>query len=389
MGAKIGVLLNCGQQSQFSKVRREFDAGRVNLDPPMTCADWPVPGNLTVLHTQTGYTRKPWHRVETRLHRHEREEVATVAVTHCGSRHRPRVHSVRAMPGCWPTLFALPMDQRTTNSFDNMTYSSLVRSRAIAVQFPLPQARMCMVVFSEKMRMLPFSLQIANGPFQRHGPWWIIEVLSSVGNVLSRASGPTQPWTSCWFHGCWFRRCWFRRWWFRGCWFRRCWFRRWWFRGCWFRRCWFRRCFVFRRWFRWCKVNRIAFAILWIALGSFVFASWLQKKLRILLGPATALSSRHFFSRYFASPEAYTRGRLSDGYITMKLNKTHFNCSRHNWQRCPQPRGLVVMTFSSPPLVSIALNWVNQSARERLGSTTSKNAAAQQAQGAPLRNRTN
>ena len=42
MGAKIGVLLNCGQQSQFSKVRREFDAGRVNLDPPMTCADWPV-----------------------------------------------------------------------------------------------------------------------------------------------------------------------------------------------------------------------------------------------------------------------------------------------------------------------------------------------------------
>ena len=53
MGAKIGVLLNCGQQSQFSKVRREFDAGRVNLDPPMTCADWPVPGNLTVLHAQT------------------------------------------------------------------------------------------------------------------------------------------------------------------------------------------------------------------------------------------------------------------------------------------------------------------------------------------------
>ena len=50
MGAKICVLLNCGQQSQFSKVRREFDAGRVNLDPPMTCADWPVPGNLTLLH---------------------------------------------------------------------------------------------------------------------------------------------------------------------------------------------------------------------------------------------------------------------------------------------------------------------------------------------------
>ena len=26
----------------------------------------------------------------------------------------------------------------------------------------------------------------------------------------------------------------------------------------------------------------------------------------------------------------YTRGRLSDGYITMKLNKTPFICSRHN-----------------------------------------------------------
>ena len=62
MGAKIGVLLNCGQQSKFSKVRREFDAGRVNLDPPMTCADWPVPNNLTLLHTQTTYTRKPLHR---------------------------------------------------------------------------------------------------------------------------------------------------------------------------------------------------------------------------------------------------------------------------------------------------------------------------------------
>ena len=62
MGAKIGVLLNSGQQSQFSKVRREFDAGRVNLDPPMTCGDWSVPGNLTLLHTQTAYTRKPLHR---------------------------------------------------------------------------------------------------------------------------------------------------------------------------------------------------------------------------------------------------------------------------------------------------------------------------------------
>ena len=38
-----------------------------------------------------------------------------------------------------------------------------------------------------------------------------------------------------------------------------------------FRR-WFRCRFVFMRWYRWCNVNRIAFAIFWIALGSFVFA---------------------------------------------------------------------------------------------------------------------
>ena len=52
------------------------------------------------------------------------------------------------------------------------------------------------------------------------------------------------------------------------------------------------------------------------------------KKLRILLVPATALSSRRFFSRFFCSTG--TIGRLSDGYITIKLNKTSFNCSRHN-----------------------------------------------------------
>ena len=37
------------------------------------------------------------------------------------------------------TLFALPMDNRTTNSFDNRASSSLARSRVIAVLFPLPQ----------------------------------------------------------------------------------------------------------------------------------------------------------------------------------------------------------------------------------------------------------
>ena len=78
----------------------------------------------------------------------------------------------------------------------------------------------------------------------------------------------------CWFRRCWFRRCWFRRCWFRRCWFHRCWFHR---HGCWYRRCfvfrrWFRCWFVFMRWYRWCHVNRIAFAIFWIALLSFAFA---------------------------------------------------------------------------------------------------------------------
>ena len=53
------VLLNCGRQAQFSKVRREFDTGRVNLDPPMTCADWPAAGNLTIFQTQTIGKLKP------------------------------------------------------------------------------------------------------------------------------------------------------------------------------------------------------------------------------------------------------------------------------------------------------------------------------------------
>ena len=40
-----------------------FDTGRVNLDPKMMCADWPVAGNLTLFQTQTvtpcPSTRKP------------------------------------------------------------------------------------------------------------------------------------------------------------------------------------------------------------------------------------------------------------------------------------------------------------------------------------------
>ena len=58
------------------------------------------------------------------------------------------------------------------------------------------------------------------------------------------------------------------------------------------------------------------------------WVAWTVMKVVVL--SSTALSSRRFFSGFFAAPEAYKRGRLSDGYITMKLNKTPFNCSRHN-----------------------------------------------------------
>ena len=51
--------------------------------------------------------------------------------------------SLRSSSGCpahnWPTLFALSMDHRTTNSLDNMASSSLARIRAIVFLFPLPQ----------------------------------------------------------------------------------------------------------------------------------------------------------------------------------------------------------------------------------------------------------
>ena len=64
----------------------------------------------------------------------------------------------------WPTLCALPMDHRTTKTFDNMVSSSLVRSRYIPVLFPLPQN------VHGAYSVLPFSLLIANGPFGQHGP---------------------------------------------------------------------------------------------------------------------------------------------------------------------------------------------------------------------------
>ena len=50
--------------------------------------------------------------------------------------------SFRSSSGCpthhRPILFALPVDHRTINNFEKYGFSSLVRSGAIAVLFPLP-----------------------------------------------------------------------------------------------------------------------------------------------------------------------------------------------------------------------------------------------------------
>ena len=114
------------------------------------------------------------------------------------------------------------------------------------------------------------------------------------------------------------------------CWFRRCWFRRCWFRCCWFRRCWFRRCFVFRGWYRWGNVKRIAFVIFWITLETFVFARCGgYKKAPDFTRAGHRIVQSTILHSFFAASEAYMRGRLSDGFNTIKLHKTHFNCSRH------------------------------------------------------------
>ena len=117
-----------------------------------------------------------------------------------------------------------------------------------------------------------------------------------------------------------------------------CWFRRYWFHLCWFRRCfvfrrWLCRDLVFRRWCRWCNVNRIAFAMFWICPRKFRLRPlwWLHKSSGFYSCRPPHCPCKRFFSRVFAAPEAYKRGRLSNGYITMKLNKTPFSyCSRHN-----------------------------------------------------------
>ena len=86
----------------------------------------------------------------------------------------------------WPTLFALPMDHRTTKTFDNNGFFIVGEKQSILL-FYFHCPRMCMVP-----SVLPFALLIANGPFGQHGPWWIIAVLSSVDNVPSWESAIRQ-----------------------------------------------------------------------------------------------------------------------------------------------------------------------------------------------------
>ena len=80
------------------------------------------------------------------------------------------------------------------------------------------------------------------------------------------------------------------------------------------------------------NVNCIAIAISWIALGSFVFArlGGYEKALDFTRAGHRIVHST-LRPSFFSAPEAYRRGGKSGGYIAMKLNKTHFISSRHNW----------------------------------------------------------
>ena len=191
-----------------------------------------------------------------------------------------------------------------------MVSSSLVRSRAIAVLLPLPQnvhgtgrlvsfienAHIAILASDSKLSFWAAWTVMSNCRSQFG--WQSAQLKeSAISQVVERQVTPdlpdhvvlvppllvppllvppllVPPLLVERFRRGWFRRCWFHRCWLRCCWFRRCCFCR---HGCWYRRCfvfrrWFRCWFVFMRWYRWCNVNRIAFAIFCIALGSFVFA---------------------------------------------------------------------------------------------------------------------
>ena len=67
-----------------------------------------------------------------------------------------------------------------------------------------------------------------------------------------------------------------------------------------------------------------------------------EKALDFTLAGYRIAQSTLLLSFFFAAPEAYRRGRLSDryAYIAMKLNKIglHYNSSRHSehlWSLCP------------------------------------------------------
>ena len=168
--------------------------------------------------------------------------------------------SFRSSSGCpthhRPTLFALPVDHRTTSSFDNMVSSSLVRSRAIAVLLPLPQnvhgtgslvsfienAHSAILASDSKLSFWA-AWTVMNNCRSQFG-WQSAQLNESARSLLIYRT------TSCWFRRGWFRRGWFRRCWFHRGWFRRCWFRRGWFRRGLFRRCWFHRGWFRRGWFR-------------------------------------------------------------------------------------------------------------------------------------------
>ena len=82
-----------------------------------------------------------------------------------------------------PLFFSLLMARRTSNIFDNGFFIGGEKQSYWHSIFTAPEC--AWYCFSEKLRLLPFSLLIAIGPFWRHGPPWRIADLRSLGHVPS------------------------------------------------------------------------------------------------------------------------------------------------------------------------------------------------------------
>ena len=113
------------------------------------------------------------------------------------------------------------MDHRTTNIFENMASSSLARSRAIAVLFPLPQNMhgsffrenvYVAILTADRKRFFAAAWTVMNNCRSQCGCQCAQLKVNAIRLVVERqVSLLNYRSTSCWFRRCWFHRCWFRR----------------------------------------------------------------------------------------------------------------------------------------------------------------------------------